>query len=62
MLNIFKSFTFTWWVAALFKVGMLSVGILLGGYFPKIFKNFKAVLWAIAAFSLIYVTAVWLKQ
>ena len=51
-----KDYTFTWWQIGIFKVGLLSAGVLLGIYFIPFFKKYKKVLWVLAVLSLLYVT------
>ena len=61
-MNLFKTFTLTWWQAGIFKVGLLALGIAVGARWHPLFAGFLAPLIAIAAPCLIYATAIWWKQ
>ena len=61
-MNIFKSFTLTWWQGALFKWGVFLLGIAIGAYWPTVFSAYIPVLLVIAIVFLVYVTYVWWKQ
>ena len=61
-MNIFKSFTLTWWQGVLFKWGALMLGIALGAYWPHVFGAYIPALVVMAAIFLSYVSYVWWKQ
>ncbi|HKD48868.1 MAG TPA: hypothetical protein VKB67_14365 [Rhizomicrobium sp.] len=61
-MNIFKSFTLTWWQGALFKWGIFLLGIAVGAFWPVIFSAYIPPLIIVAAALLAYVTYVWWKQ
>ena len=61
-MNLFRTFSLTWWQTGFFKIGMLAFGILIGAYWPSVFAPYFALLVTIAAISLLYVTYVWLRQ
>jgi hypothetical protein len=61
-MNLFKTFTLKWWQTGLFKLGMLTLGIVIGAYWHGFFGSSLLVLLAVAAVSLVYVTYVWWKQ
>lgn len=61
-MNIFKSFTLTWWQGALFKWGIFLLGIAAGAYWSAVFSAYIPVLLVIAVVFLIYVTYVWWRQ
>ena len=50
--NLFKTFTLTWWQAGIFKVGMLALGIVIGAYWQEIFGGYLPLLIIMAAVSL----------
>lgn len=37
-MKIFKSYTYTWWQIAIFKLALLSFGIMVGSYFYDFFR------------------------
>ena len=61
-MNPFKTFSLTWWQAAFFKAGMLTLGIVIGSYWSAIFASYLPILLVVAAICLTYVTFVWAKQ
>jgi len=61
-MTVFKTFTLQWWQGALFKWGMLALGIAVGAYWHDIFGSYLPVLIIVAALCLAYITYVWWKQ
>jgi hypothetical protein len=61
-MNLFKTFSLTWWQAAAFKVGLLSVGVMIGTYWHDIFAGYLLPILVIAIISLAYVSYIWWKQ
>jgi hypothetical protein len=61
-MNIFKSFTLTWWQGAFFKWGIFLLGIAVGAYWSQLFLTYVSALLVIAAIFLSYVTYIWLMQ
>ncbi|HYL32948.1 MAG TPA: hypothetical protein VEU53_07370 [Stellaceae bacterium] len=61
-MNVLKTFTLSWWQGALFKWGMLAVGIAVGAYWHDVFGGYLLVLMIFAVISLAYLTYVWAKQ
>jgi len=43
-MNIFKTFTFKWWQAGIFKLGMLALGIAIGTYWRDVFGAYLLIL------------------
>lgn len=61
-MNILKTFTLRWWQTALFKLGMLALGIAVGAYWHHFFGDHLLILIGMAAVSLVYVSYVWWMQ
>jgi hypothetical protein len=61
-MNIFKTFTLTWWQAVFFKIGLLGLGIILGTHWHELFAGYLLPIGIVTAGSLVYVTYVWAKQ
>jgi hypothetical protein len=61
-MNLFKSFTLTWWQAAIYKIGMLALGLAVGAHFHGLLGPYVRPMLAIALVALGYVTLVWWKQ
>jgi hypothetical protein len=60
--NMFKTFTMLWWQAALFKLGMLSLGIAIGVHWHLFFSAYLQLLLVVAVGALGYITYVWYRQ
>jgi len=61
-MNLFKTFTLKWWQAGLFKVMLISLGILVGSAFPGVFLPLRALLFALFIFPTVYICWIWWKQ
>ena len=61
-MNIFKSFTMKWWEGGLFKVSMISLGIVIGATWPEIISPLRALFLALFAVLAIYISWIWWKQ
>jgi hypothetical protein len=61
-MNLFKTFTMTWWQAGIFKVGMWGAGISVGAYWHDFFSGYLFFLIAVAIVCLTYTTYAWAKQ
>ncbi len=38
-MNILKDFTLKWWQAGIFKIALLSLGIIIGSTWPELFRG-----------------------
>jgi len=61
-MSIFKSYTYTWWEIAIFKVALLSLGIILGVYWHTIFQQYLMLLAIAGALGSLYVGYVSFKK
>jgi hypothetical protein len=61
-MNLFKTFTLKWWQGALFKWGLLAMGLAIGAYWHDFFGDYLLILIVVAAICLSYITYVWWKQ
>ncbi|MDP2650241.1 MAG: hypothetical protein Q8P16_01625 [bacterium] len=61
-MNIFKSYTYTWWQIGIFKLALLSIGALAGAYWHEFFLDKKAIFIAIAIIASAYIMYVSLKK
>jgi len=53
-MNIFKTYTFRWWEMSLFKISMLSFGIILAIYFYDYLVGLLWLWWVLFIASIIY--------
>jgi hypothetical protein len=61
-MNLLKTFTLKWYQNAIFKIGMLSLGIVIGTYWHGFFGGYVSFLIVVAAVCLSYTTYLWWKQ
>jgi hypothetical protein len=61
-MNVFKTFKLLWWQTGLFKLCLLSIGILFGLYFRDFFLNLIPALLILAVASGVYIAYIWYKQ
>jgi len=61
-MKIFKTFTLKWWQTSLFKISMISLGIILGAYWPDFFIKYIVLVTIIFVVPAIYLTTLWWKQ
>jgi len=60
--NLLKTFTLKWYQNALFKIGMLGLGIVIGTYWHGFFGGYVSLLIVVAAVCLSYTTYLGWKQ
>jgi hypothetical protein len=60
--NLFKTFTLTWWQASFFKAGLLALGIAIGAHWSDFFGGYLVVLIIVAVVCLAYITYARAKQ
>jgi len=61
-MSIFKSFTMKWWQSGLFKISVVSLGIVIGSAWPHIFKARRRFLLLTYILPGLYLSRVWWKQ
>jgi hypothetical protein len=61
-MNLFKTFTLKWWQTALFKWGLLALGIAIGTCWHDFFGGYLLFLLIFSAISLAYITYAWWRQ
>jgi len=61
-MNVFKSFTLTWWQASLFKLSVLSFGLILGSVYYTFFSQWTLFLAVVFVVTTVSIIAVWWKQ
>jgi hypothetical protein len=58
-MNLFKSFTLTWWQGSLFKLAMISFGIALGASWHEFFIRVTGIFWLLFIILGLYTTYIW---
>lgn len=56
-MKIFKSYTYKWWQLGIFKLALISFGIVIGVYFHPILNDYLlilTILWVVSAGYIIY--------
>ena len=61
-MNLFKNYTFTWKEIGVFKLALLSIGIIIGSYWYEFFTANMTLLVIVAVVTTIYTMYVALKQ
>jgi len=61
-MNIFKSYTYTWKQIGIFKLALLSIGILIGSQWSEFFVDNVVVVVGVAIVTTVYVIYISLKQ
>jgi hypothetical protein len=61
-MNPFKSFTLTWWQAGLFKMSLISLGIIMGANFQIFFLKWIVLVTIVFVLGALYVASAWWKQ
>lgn len=61
-LAFFTPVTFTWWQVGLFKLSLLSLGVVVGATWPGVFVGWREVLLVLFVVPAFYVTYVWFTQ
>ena len=61
-MNIFKSYTFSWWEMGIFKLALIAIGISVGIYWQSFFIQYIEVIWGIAILASIYSMYIAIRQ
>ncbi len=61
-MQLFQSYTFTWWQIGIFKLALLSIGVAIGAYWNEFFISYLIALIVIAVITSAYITYISLKQ
>lgn len=54
-MNIFRSYTYTWWQIGIFKLALLSIGVVIGTYWQEFWSAHLLTLFAFSVISTAYV-------
>lgn len=61
-MNIFKSYTYTWWQIGIFKLSLLVFGAAIGAYWHGFFGNHLTVLVIVGVIAGLYIGYVSLRK
>ena len=61
-MKLLRSYTFSWWQMSIVKLTLISIGILIGGYFREYLMEFKSLFFIIAIVGSGYSLWVAMKQ
>ena len=61
-MNLFKTYTFTWWQLGILKLALLSIGAAAGAYWPDFFAANLTALIVVAVVATAYTVYVALKS
>ncbi len=54
--------TLKWWQAGLYELAILSLGIIVGTYWPEVFSNWLPLLWLALIVPGSYIIFIWIRQ
>jgi hypothetical protein len=60
-MDIFKTITLEWWQTGLLKIGLISLGILIGLHWPRI-RKYYWLWWALFLIPSLYILYVWFQE
>ena len=61
-LPLFRPITFTRWQAGLFKLSLISLGVVVGATWPGVFAGWRELLLVVFVVPAFYLTYVWFRQ
>ena len=61
-MNLFKTYTYTWWQIGIFKLCLLVIGIVIGAYWHELVMPHLVPLLAIGAVLAVYLISISLSQ
>lgn len=61
-MNLFKNYTFTWKQIGVFKLALLSIGVIIGSVWHEFFSANMAIVVIVAIITTVYIIYVSLKQ
>ena len=61
-MKFFKPITLKFWQVGIFKLSMVSIGIIIGVYFADFLKSWLPLFSAIFALTAVYLLSIWYKQ
>ena len=61
-MKFFRPITLKFWQVGIFKLSMVSIGIIIGVYFADFLKSWLPLLSAIFVLTAVYLLSVWYKQ
>ena len=60
-MQIFRDWTFKWWEVSMLKLGLMSLGILLGTYFTDYLSGLEILWWVLFVGTSLYFI-VWMSK
>jgi hypothetical protein len=61
-MNLFSSITLRWWQVSIFKLSMISLGLLVGATWPEIVLQWLTPLIVIFVITTAYLLIIWWRQ
>ena len=61
-MKLFHNYTFTWWQLGVFKLSLISLGIIIGSYWADIANDYLWSLATVAVVSTVYIIYLDVKQ
>lgn len=61
-MKFFGTYSFKWWQIGIFKLALLSIGVLIGSYWHEFWSNFTVALITVAVVASVYSLFVAIRQ
>ena len=61
-MNLFKSYTYSWWQIGIFKLSLICIGVLIGSYFKEVLAPYLPLVLLVAIATALYMIGISLKQ
>jgi hypothetical protein len=61
-MKIFRDYTYTWWQVSIFKISMITMGVIIGSLWAEVFVDFLAVLVAVAVLTIGYISFITFRE
>ena len=61
-MKIFKRYTYDWWQIGLFKLALLSFGVVIGAFWHELFSQYLITLIIIGVVLVVYIGFVSIRQ
>jgi hypothetical protein len=61
-MNLFRSYTFSWWQMGIIKLTLLAIGVSIGVQWESFFEMYHVFIWSIAIVGSLYGIYISLRQ
>lgn len=61
-MNLFKSFTLSWWQTGMLKFSLFAIGLAIGSHWASVVAPYAVPLFIVGFFAGLYLLVVWFRQ